>query len=114
MLVLRDIYNKFAYIRSDIIISLILVDKMLEVLVANEFFYKVVTDDNYRLRVLFFADIRLIALFKDNNYVVIFDCIYKIYASGLLLLCFDIVTRLGIVILLVYILMPNKTFDRYK
>lgn len=96
------------------IISLILVDKMLEVLVANEFFYKVVTDDDYRLRALFFADIRLIALFKDNNYIVIFDYTYKIYASGLLLLCFDIVTRLGIVILLVYVLMPNKTFDRYK
>lgn len=30
------------------------------------------------------------------------------------MLCFDIVTRLGVVILLAYILMSNKTFNRYK
>lgn len=83
-------------------------------LAANDFFYKVVTDDDNRLRTLFFADLRLIALFKDNNYIVIFDCIYKIYASGLLILCFNIVTRLGIIILLVYVLIPDKTFEGYK
>lgn len=98
------------------IISLTPVDKVLEVLSTNDFFYKIVTDDDDsdRLRALFFANLRLIALFKDNNYVVIFDYIYKIYASGLLILCFDIVTRLSVVILLAYVLMPNKTFDRYK
>lgn len=87
---------------------------MLEVLATNEFFYEVVTDDDNRLRALFFADPRLIALFKDNNYIVIFDYTYKIYASGLLLLCFDIVTRLGLVLLLVYVLILDKTFEGYK
>lgn len=87
---------------------------MLKVLASNDFFFKIVTDEGNRLRALFFADLRLIAFFKDNNYVVIFDCTYKIYASGLLILCFDIVTRLGVVIPLAYILMPNETFDRYK
>lgn len=84
-------------------------------LATNYFFFKILTEDNSnRLRALFFADLRLIAIFKDNNYVVIFDYTYKIYASGLLMLCFNIVTRLGVVILLAYILMSNKTFDRYK
>lgn len=87
---------------------------MLKVLASNDFFYKVVTDEGNRLRTLFFADLRLIVFFKDNNYVVIFDCTYKIYASGLLILYFDIVTRLGVVIPLAYILMPNETFNRYK
>lgn len=87
---------------------------MLEVLVANNFFYVAVTDDDDRLRALFFADLRLIAFFKDNNYIIIFDYTYKIYASGLLLLYFDIVTRLGVVLLLAYVLMPNKTFEGYK
>lgn len=97
------------------IVSLTLTDKVLEVLTTNDFFYKIVTDDNSnRLRVLFFADLRLIALFKDNNYIVIFDCIYKIYASGLPILCFDIVTRLSVVLPLAYILISDKTFDRYK
>lgn len=88
---------------------------MLKVLTTNDFFYKIVTDDDSnRLRALFFADLRLITLFKDNNYIVIFDCTYKIYASGLLILYFDIVTRLSVVLPLAYILMSNKTFDRYK
>lgn len=96
------------------IVSLTPVDKMLEVLGTNEFFYEAVTNDDNRLRVLFFADLRLIALFKDNNYVVIFDYTYKIHASGLPILCFDIVTRLGVVLLLAYVLMPDKTFEGYK
>lgn len=83
-------------------------------LVTNNFFYEAVTDDDNRLRALFFADLRLIVLFKDNNYILIFDCIYKIYASGLLLLCFNIITRVGIVLLLVYVLIPNETFEGYK
>lgn len=114
ILVLRDIYNKFARIRSEMIVSLIPVDKILKVLATNEFFYEVVTDDDNRLRALFFADPRLIALFKDNNYIVIFDYTYKIYASGLLLLYFDIVTRLGLILLLVYVLILDKTFEGYK
>lgn len=96
------------------IVSLILTDKVLEVLASNDFFYEVVTDEGNRLRALFFADLRLIVFFKDNNYVVIFDYIYKIHASGLPMLCFDIVTRLGVVIPLAYVLMPDETFDRYK
>lgn len=88
---------------------------MLEVLTTNDFFYKIVTDDDSnRLRVLFFADLRLIALFKDNNYVVIFNYTYKIHASGLPILYFDIVTRLSVVLPLAYMLISNKTFDRYK
>lgn len=88
---------------------------MLEVLTTNDFFYKIVTDDDSnRLSALFFADLRLIALFKDNNYVVIFDYIYKIYTSGLPILCFDIVISLSIVIPLTYILMPDKTFKGYE
>lgn len=87
---------------------------MLEVLLTNNFFYEAITDDDDRLRALFFVDLRLIAFFKDNNYIVIFDYTYKIYASGLLLLYFDIVTRLGVVLLLVYILIPNETFEGYK
>lgn len=97
------------------IVSLIPTDKVLEVLTANDFFYKTVTDDDSnRLSALFFADLRLIALFKDNNYVVIFDCIYKIHASGLPILCFDIVTSLSVVIPLAYVLMPDKTFKGYE
>lgn len=83
-------------------------------LITNNFFYEVVTDDDNRLYALFFTDLRLIALFKDNNYILIFDYIYKIYTSGLLLLCFNIITRVGIVLLLVYILIPNETFEGYK
>lgn len=57
ILVLRDIYNKFVRIYSEIIISLTPVDKMLEVLVTNNFFYIAITDDDDRLYALFFADL---------------------------------------------------------
>lgn len=96
------------------IISLTPVDKILKVLIANEFFYKTITNDDDRLYALFFVDLRLIAFFKNNNYIVIFDCTYKICASGLLLLCFNIITRLSVVLLLAYILIPNETFEGYK
>lgn len=53
------------------------------------------------------------SIFRDNPYVLIFDCTYKVYASGLLLLCFDFVISLGIVLPLAYVLIPDEKFDRY-
>lgn len=51
-----------------------LVDKVLKVLTTNNFFYNIVTDDNSnRPYTLFFANLKLIVLFKDNSYILIFD-----------------------------------------
>lgn len=46
--------------------------------------------------------------------MLIFDCIYNIYLSGLLLLYFDFVIRIRVVLPLAYMLMPDETFDRYE
>lgn len=57
ILILRDIYNKFARIQYTIINKLILVDKVLAELVDNSFFlaYKVNCDgSSNRLRYVFF------------------------------------------------------------
>lgn len=58
ILILRDIYNKFARIRYTIINTLTLVDKVLLELVDNSFFsaYKVdCNSSSNRLRYVFFA-----------------------------------------------------------
>lgn len=86
---------------------------MLELLADSEFYTAYKVDDDNRLRCLFFVYLDFISIFRDNPYVLIFDCTYKVYASGLLLLYFDFVISLGIVLLLAYVLMPNKTFDSY-
>lgn len=113
VLVLRNIYNEFAKIRYKIIISKILVDRVLEELVSNEFFTLYIIDKNNRLYCLFFAYPQLISIYKDNCYILIFDYTYKIYASSLLLLYFDFATRLGIVLLLAYVLILGKAFKDY-
>lgn len=46
--------------------------------------------------------------------MLIFDYTYNIYSSSLLLLCFDFVIRLSIILPLAYVLIPDKTFDRYE
>lgn len=46
--------------------------------------------------------------------MLIFDCTYNIYLSGLPLLCFDFIIRLRVILPLVYILILDKTFDRYE
>lgn len=113
MLVLRDIYNEFAKIRYKIIVSKILVDRVLEELESNDFFTAYTIDKNNRLYCLFFAYPQLISIYKENSYILIFDCTYQIHASSLPLLCFDFVTRLGIVLLLAYILMLGEAFEDY-
>lgn len=94
--VLRDIYNEFARFRYSIINRRTLVDTVIKELSNNSFFviYEVSDDDN-RLRCIFFAYLELIKIYKDNTKVLIYDCTYSIHASGLLLLCFDFIIRLG-------------------
>lgn len=111
--VLRDIYNEFAKIRSELIQSRIPVDKVLELLVDSKFHTAYEVDNDDRLRCLFFAHPDFISIFRDNLYMLIFDCTYKIHASGMLVLCFDFVTSLGVVLPLAYVLMPNEKFDSY-
>lgn len=113
VLVLRDIYNKFAKIRYKMIVSKTLVDRVLEELANNDFFTAYTIDKSNRLYCLFFAYPQLIRIYKDNSYILIFDCTYKVYASSLPLLCFDFVTRLGIVLLLAYVLMLGEAFEDY-
>lgn len=86
---------------------------MLLELADNDFFlaYEVSGD---RLRCVFFAYPRLVSIYKDNTYILIFDYTYNVYSSGLLLLCFDFVIRLSIVLPLAYVLMLDKTFNRYE
>lgn len=112
VLVLRDIYNEFAKVRSELIQSRTPINKVLELLADSEF-YTTYEVDNNRLRYLFFAYPDFISIFRDNPYILIFDYTYKVYASGLPLLYFDFVTSLGIVLPLAYILIPDKTFDGY-
>lgn len=115
VLVLRDIYNEFARFRYSIINRRTLVDAVIKELSNNSFFVMYeVSDDNNRLRCIFFAYLELIEIYKDNTKVLIYDCTYSVYASGLLLLCFDFIIRLGQCLLLAYILIEDKTFDRYK
>lgn len=113
MLVLRDIYNEFAKIRSELIQSRIPVDKVLELLADSKFHTAYEVDDDDRLRCLFFAYLDFISIFRDNPYILIFDCTYKIYASGMLVLCFDFVTSLGVILPLAHVLMPDEKFDGY-
>lgn len=113
VLVLRDIYNEFAKIRSKLIESRTPIDKVLELLANSEFYTVYEVDDDDRLRCLFFVHPDFISIFRDNPYVLIFDCTYKVYASGLLLLCFDFVTSLRVVLPLAYVLMPDKKFNSY-
>lgn len=114
-LVLRDIYNEFARFRYSLINRRTLVDAVLKELDSNNFFvrYKA-SDDDDRLRYIFFAYPELIAIYKDNAKVLIYDCTYRVYTSGLLLLCFDCIIRLGQYILLAYILIEDETFDSYE
>lgn len=67
-----------------------------------------------RLRCIFFIYPDIIKIYKDNNYVLILDYTYKVYASSLLILCFDFIIRLGKCLLLVYVLILDKLFDSYK
>lgn len=62
---------------------------------------------------MFFIYPELIQIYKNNAKVLIYDCIYSVVKSELLLLCFNFVSRLGTVLLLAYILMPNKTYKGY-
>lgn len=62
---------------------------------------------------MFFIYPELIQIYKNNAKVLIYDYIYSVVKSELLLLCFDFVSRLGTVLLLAYILIPNKTYKGY-
>jgi hypothetical protein len=122
VLVLRDIYNEFAKFRYELIATKTPIERVLAELENNSFFYRYkdntdkdsVELDAPRLRCIFFAYPDLIAIYKENNYVLINNCTYKVYASGILLLCFDFVTRIGKVLLLAYVLMPDELFKGYE
>lgn len=95
------------------IVSKTLVDRVLEELKSNDFFIAYTVDENDRLNCIFFAYPQLIRIYKDNSYILIFDCTYKVYASSLPLLCFDFVTRLSIVLLVAYVLILGEAFKDY-
>lgn len=110
--ILRDIYNKFAKIRAKLIISKTPVNQILATLKDKQFFY-VYKYNNSRLVYIFFAYLELIKIYRDNAKVLIYNYIYNIVQTDLLLLCFDFVTRLGTMLLLVYIIMYDETFKSY-
>lgn len=110
--ILRDIYNEFAKIRYELIVSKTPVDQMLATLHNEQFFYAYKHDDS-RLQCVFFAHPELISIYKDNAKVLIYDCTYQVVKSDLLLLCFDFVTRLGSVLPLAHVLIEDKTYDSY-
>lgn len=113
-LILRDIYNKFAKLRYEIISTKTLADRILQELANEEFFTALETDSKDRLYCLFFVYPKCIEIYKQNAYALIFDYTYQIYASGLLILYFDFITGLGKCLLLAYILIPDETFDGYE
>lgn len=113
-LVLRNIYNEFVRFRYDLINSRTPVDAAIKELASNNFFVRYeASDDDDRLRCIFFTYPELIDIYKDNAKVLIYDCTYQVYASSILLLCFDFIIRLGQYILLAYILIEDETFDSY-
>lgn len=121
MLVLRDIYNEFAKLRYKLITQKTPIERVLAELDNQGFFYAYEDDGTEddsnkpkRLRCVFFVYPNIIKIYKDNNYILILDCTYKVYASSLPLLCFDFIIRLGKCLLLAHVLIPDKLFDRYK
>lgn len=62
---------------------------------------------------MFFVYLELIQIYKSNAKVLIYDYTYSVVKSKLLLLCFDFILRLGTVLLLAYILIPNETYKGY-
>lgn len=114
VLVLRDIYNEYSRFRYSLISNRTLVDVVLVELNNNSFFVRYEASNNYRLRCIFFVYLELIKIYKNNAKVLIYDCTYKVYASSILLLCFDFINRLGQCLLLAYVLIEDKTFEGYE
>lgn len=85
---------------------------MLLLLKDKGFFYDYLVY-NGRLECVFFAYPKLIQIYKNNAKVLIYDCTYSVIKSELLLLYLDFVLRLGTVLLLAYILMPNESYEGY-
>lgn len=90
---LRNIYNEFARFCYSIINCRTLVDIVIKEL--SFFVIYEVSNDNNRLRCIFFAYLELIKIYKENTKALIYNYTYSIYASSLLLLCFDFIIRLG-------------------
>lgn len=111
---LRDIYNEYSRFRYSLISNRTLVDAVLAELNNNSFFARHEASNNYRLRCIFFIYLELIKIYKNNAKVLIYDCTYKVYASSMLLLCFDFIDRLGQCLLLAYVLIEDKTFEGYE
>lgn len=110
--VLRDIYNEFARIRYELIISKTPVDQMIATLEDEEFFYAYRHDDG-RLQYVFFAHPELIQIYKDNAKVLIYDCTYCVVKSDLPLLCLNFITRIGSVLPLAHVLIEDETYESY-
>lgn len=85
---------------------------MLAILKEEQFFYAY-KYNNSRLEYVFFAYLELIAIYRDNAKVLIYDYIYNVVKTNLLLLYLDFVTRLGTMLLLIYIIIYDETFKSY-
>lgn len=75
-LVLRDIYNKFVRFRYSIINYRTPVDAIIKELSTNIFFFRYEASGDDRLRYIFFAYLELIAIYKDNAKVIIYNYTY--------------------------------------
>lgn len=86
---------------------------MLAILKDEQFFYAYKHNNNSRLIYVFFAYLELIAIYRDNAKVLIYDYIYNVVKTDLLLLCLDFVTYLSTILLLIYVIMYDETFKSY-
>lgn len=86
---------------------------MLAILKDEQFFYIYKYNNNSRLIYVFFAYLELITIYRDNAKVLIYDYIYNVVKTNLLLLYLDFVTRLGTMLLLIYIIIYDETFKSY-
>lgn len=93
-LVLRDIYNEWARIRSINLNSHTPVDRVLECLHDDNFFVRHTEDQDKRLESVSFAHPDLVSIYKDNGDILVINCTYSVVKYKLPLLCFIGITRL--------------------
>jgi hypothetical protein len=112
-LVLRDVYNEWARIRSRDLAKKTPIERVLECLLEDNFFVKPKRDGD-RLEGLFFTHPELIQIYKDNGDILALNCTYSTNAYKLPLLCIVFITRVGVTIPLAHVVMPGESEEDYN